>query len=379
MGTSRRRLCVEGWRFIHHSYALVNQWQLLALLQRPDVALSTHDVPLYGPHWRRSNGLFDDNEEAALAAIPDCDAQDQPDAIFKISFPFDLSLHPGTRKAVFGTAEVQTIPESCFAGPIDLKRLRESDSFLVVTPSQWSRQGFLRLGLRPEQVRVVPHGVQADIFTPKTRASAKKEPGFVFAHASAMTNNKGTELLLRAFAAIASKHPDVRLLLKGIDGLYSSKETLAIALGDLPAQSQHLIADRMSYSGAPFSVRQMADFYRSADAYVSPYRAEGFNLPVLEAAACGTPVICTKGGPTDEFMRDDLALFIDSLITPVPNGRGSWLKPDLDHLIELMLRIMDDEPWRKNAALAGPIHAAANFNWSIVVDKLLNAIFVASR
>ena len=75
-------------------------------------------------------------------------------------------------------------------------------------------------------------------------------------------------------------------------------------------------------------------------------------------------------------MRDDLALFIDSLVTPVPNNRsGSWLKPDLDHLIELMLRIMDDESWRKNAARAGPLHAAANFNWSVVVDKLLNAIF----
>jgi glycosyltransferase involved in cell wall biosynthesis len=379
MGTSIKRLCVEGWRFLHHSYALVNQWQLLALLKRPDVALSTHDVPLYNPYWRRQQGLFSEDEEGALAAIPDCDAQYQPDAIFKISFPLDLSLHPGTRKAVFGTAELQTVPESSFARPIDLKGLRESDSFLVITPSQWSRQGFLRLGLRPEQVRVVPHGVQTDIFRPGTRPPAKEKSGFVFAHASAMTNNKGTEILLRAFAAVASKHPDVRLLLKGTDGLYSSKERLAKALGELPAQAQHLITDRMTYTGEPFSVRQMADFYRSAGAYVSPYRAEGFNLPVLESAASGTPVICTKGGPTDEFMRDDFTLFIDSLLTPIPNSRsGSWFNPSLDHLIELMFRVMDDAVWRKTAALAGPSHAA-NFNWSVVVDKLLSAIFAASR
>jgi glycosyltransferase involved in cell wall biosynthesis len=229
-------------------------------------------------------------------------------------------------------------------------------------------------------VRVVPHGVQTDVFAPGAEAPARNESGFVFAHASAMSNNKGIDVLLRAFAAVASKRPDVRLRLKGADGLYSSKTLLAKALADLPVQTQHVITDRMVYAGEPFSIRQMADFYRSADAYVSPYRAEGFNLPVLEASACGTPVICTKGGPTDEFMRDDLALFIDSLVTPVPNSRsGSWLKPDLDHLIELMLRIMDDESWRKNAARAGPLHAAANFNWSVVVDKLLSAIFTVSR
>lgn len=379
MATSQKKLCVEGWRSIYHSYALVNQWQLLALLRRPDIALSTRNVQ-FPPHWRPSKGLFDTHEETALSAIPRCDAQDRPDALFRIAFPFDFSLVPGTHKAVFGTAETQTVPMSSFSGPFDLKTLREADSFVVITPSQWSRQGFLRLGLRAEQVRVVPHGVHTGIFTPAIGTPAKKTSGFVFAHASAMTINKGIDLLLRAFAAVASKHPDVRLAFKGADGLYSSKEMLEQALGDLPVHARHLVTDRIEYIGEPFSVRQMAEFYRSADAYVSPYRAEGFNLPVLEAASCGIPVICTKGGPTDEFVRDDFALSIDSLLTPVPNSHsGSWLKPNLDHLIELMARVMDDETWRKTAALAGPAHAAANLDWSVVVDKLLGAIFGSSR
>src|SRR5674476_10230 len=42
-----KTLCVEGWRFIHHSFAMVNQWQLLSLLKRHDISLSTRDVPFF--------------------------------------------------------------------------------------------------------------------------------------------------------------------------------------------------------------------------------------------------------------------------------------------------------------------------------------------
>ena len=47
-----KTLCVEGWRFIHHSYAMVNQWQLLSLLKRNDIALSVRDLPFFNEQWR---------------------------------------------------------------------------------------------------------------------------------------------------------------------------------------------------------------------------------------------------------------------------------------------------------------------------------------
>ena len=56
------------------------------------------------------------------------------------------------------------------------------------------------------------------------------------------------------------------------------------------------------------SDEEMAALYRACDVLVHPYRGEGFAMPVLEAMACGLPVIVTGGGPTDEFCPPDAGL-----------------------------------------------------------------------
>ena len=379
-----KHLCVEGWRFIPHSYALVNQWQLLSIVKRKDIRLGVRDVPYYREHWRPTKGLFSSEQEQTLASIPACGTKDIFDAIFKISFPYDFSVPSESRTVVFGTSEFQHLDEKDFKTVPDIKRLAASKLFSVVTPSHWSREGFLHLGLRNEQVIVIPHGVDTNVFSQPTeqeRYALRKKlgiSGFIFANASSMTENKGIDLLLRAFAAVVEKRPNSRLLLKGTDRLYSSQSFVGQAIASLPSRLKQLIVDRLFYFGDTVSNEQMAQFYQSADAYVSPYYGEGFNLPVLEASACGTPVICTKGGSTDDFMKENFAHFIHSKLKPNLNTKngGVELEPDLDHLIHLMFRIMDDEEWYKQASVAGANHAAMHFNWDLIVNKLLSTIFV---
>lgn len=376
-----RTLCVEGWRGIHHSYAMVNQWQLLALLKRGDVSLRIKDIPFYNEQWQASRGLFESEDESRLGSIAALGADETADATYRIAYPFDLSSADKGRTAVFGTSEYQLLNETSFLASFDIDALARADCFSVITPSLWSRQGFLRLGLREDQVRVVPHGVENNIFRPLDSArmalrERMKLTGFVFANASAMTDNKGIDLLLRAFAVVAEKRPEARLLMKGADGLYASKDFLLQALSGLPVAAKNRVAERILYDGSTLSTTLMADFYRAADAYVSPYRAEGFNLPALEAVACGVPVIGTKGGPTDEFLDKRFALFIDSKRVPFVRG-GIWLEPDLDHLISLMLDIMDAHGWRSEASRIGAVHAATNFNWDTVAARLIDAVFGA--
>ena len=376
-----RSLCVEGWRFLHHSFAVVNQWQLLSLLQRADISLTVSDVPYFRDDWEPKKGLFSPDQERKLESIPASAPGESADATLRISFPFDFSLRPDGRTILFATTEFGFIQGRGFKAPPDIEELSRSESFLLVTPSRWSREGLLRLGLRADQIVIVPHGVDPVTFHPsiegRAAREALKQPGFTFANSSAMTMNKGIDLLLQAFAVVAQKHPDARLMLKGADDLYKSHNLLKRTIARLPTGVASLLEGRILYGGNAVTMASMAQFYQAADAYVSPYRGEGFNLPVLEASACGTPVICTRGGSTDEFMNDDTALFIDSRLGDyIEDDIHGWkLEPDLDHLIHLMLQVIDDVEWRERAALVGPHRAATQFSWDMVVDKLVGAIY----
>jgi glycosyltransferase involved in cell wall biosynthesis len=376
-----RRLCVEGWRFLHHSYALVNQWQLLSLLKRNDLSLTIRDAPCFQPDWTERKGLFTPEQERQLESIPVLAPGETPDATLRISYPFDFSLEPKGRTVLFATSEYKVIEERALKAPPDIEALSRSD-FVLVTPSRWSREGILGLGLRDERIVVVPHGVDCGTFRPSGEGKAAREaanlPGFTFANLSAMTTNKGIDLLLRAFAVVVEKHPGARLLLKGSDDLYQSESFLMRTIRGLPEGAASRLEGRIVYAGNAATMASIAIFYQLADAYVSPYRGEGFNLPVLEASACGTPVICTKGGSTDDFMNEDTARFIESRPGEVvirPGVKGFGLEPDLDHLIHLMLEVMEDREWRERARRVGPSRAATEFSWDLAVDKLLRAVF----
>ena len=91
---AQAKLLVEGWRFLPHSYAIVNQWQLLALRGDPRVELRVRDLPFYSPNWKAQAGLMGDAEEAALRALQQAPADFVPDVTLRIASPCDLSPAP---------------------------------------------------------------------------------------------------------------------------------------------------------------------------------------------------------------------------------------------------------------------------------------------
>jgi len=148
-------------------------------------------------------------------------------------------------------------------------------------------------------------------------------------------------------------------------------------LDTLPRAQANRIVELLVYGGQAISMERMSVLYQAADAYVSPYSAEGFNLPVLEAAACGLPVICTQGGSTEDFVTDAFAWKISSRVRErlVDGELGTSLEPDLDHLVELMRRIVDDRSFRAMAASNGPHHAVEHFTWDHVIEKMMPVLF----
>lgn len=380
--TDGRPILIEGWRFVPHSYAIVNQWQCLEMLRR-GCQLAMHDVPFFSRRWKRTSGLFEPAAEAALAKLAPLAPDQRAAAVLRMSVPVRPRPSPRGPTAVLCTADFGCLPRSMIENRTPLKEAIAGTDVRLITPSRWSRWGLLRSGIPAERIAVVPHGVAPALFkpaSPQRRAAIRRQFGwadkFVFLNVSAMTLSKGVDVLLKAFGQAVRVNKEARLVLKGVDAIYPSSEFAKSFTAGMGREARRLCRGRVRYLGETLSFRQLAHLYQAADVYVSPYRTESFNLPVLEAMACGLPVICTSGGPTDEYTTPAVALRIESRLLPDPYREPEQIKlePDPDHLATLMQQAMADRRLAESARRDGPALVGEQYTWGHAVDGLLAAI-----
>jgi glycosyltransferase involved in cell wall biosynthesis len=246
--------------------------------------------------------------------------------------------------------------------------------------------GFLKSGFRDEQVLVVPHGVDTSIFKPLDsnsrmqyrNALGTNQDSFVILSVGAMTENKGIDILLAAYLRLKSKYPQIKLVLKDQSNLYG------YSANDLINQycnnnGINLASKELANTISGFFVisenlnlHQLNGLYGAADCYVSPYRAEGFNLTPLEAAAAGTPIIITNGGSTDDYAHESFALKIEASKKNI-DGR-SFLEPNLESLIEQLTTLIEKKDTSLSTQNAIDF-IEKKFTWDVVTRKLTKELF----
>jgi glycosyltransferase involved in cell wall biosynthesis len=133
---------------------------------------------------------------------------------------------------------------------------------------------------------------------------------------------------------------------------------------------------------AALSPQELPGLYTASDCLVHPYRGEGFGLPVLEAMACGVPVITTAGGATDDFCSPDEVFLIPSEhreFNPkdikLAGGAGWVLEPDLNELKALMREAFENRAWARERALRVSEHVRAGYGWKVIAEKVSDRIY----
>jgi glycosyltransferase involved in cell wall biosynthesis len=323
---TKTRLLVEGWRGINHSYAMVNQFQLLELLKVPTLEIKHRDVDFNGRDWNRVKNTagFPQHLQDQIDAIPGPSEDEAFDVVYRIAWPFQPTQTKCRRAITFLTAEYGLGPEHFPTSGADIAGMVAGDN-LVVTPSSWSKMKLLEAGFPEQKIVVIPHGYHPDIYyplSPEERQGARSALGiepdaFVVLNLGAMIHNKGIDILIRGFAEFRKSCEKAVLVLKDDKNLYGigAQGVVAQILSQYPECNSFEVVSSIKLLSATLPLTEMRKLYGLADVYASPYRAEGFNLPVLEAMACGTRVIVTKGGATDDFVSPD-GVKIESTLRP---------------------------------------------------------------
>jgi glycosyltransferase involved in cell wall biosynthesis len=184
-------------------------------------------------------------------------------------------------------------------------------SRLVIAVSEHVRDTLVeRLGLAPDAVRVIPHGVDRDRFRP----GEKRRERFLLYPANGWAH-KNHRRLVAAFALVRNKQPDLRLVLTGS------------GLERLPHAAGVEVRGRVDES-------ELVHLLQTASLLVIPSLYEGFGLPALEAMACGCPVAAACAGALPETCGD-AAVYFDPMS---PEAIAAGILEGLAHADELRAR-----------------------------------------
>ena len=208
----------------------------------------------------------------------------------------------------------------------------------VMTGSQSSRDDILRdFKVPPENVRVVPLGVDTRLFHPR---QAPRVPGSIIAVASADSPVKGIPTLLRAFAKLATER-DTRLTVVGKPAPGGPTEKL---IGELS------LGDRVRFVTG-ISDNELAELVAATEVAVVPSLYEGFSLPAVEHMASGTPLVASRTGALPEVTGDGARL--------VAPG-------DPEELAAAIARLQDSPAERERLGAAALERVRERFAWPAV-------------
>ena len=373
-------ILIEGWRGINHSVALVNQWQILELLKSNKLYFK--DIPFSSKTWStkmNSSGFVEEKKNLIeKIALP---TKDQiHDITYRISFPFDFDDKFNSKLLfVYGICEYKFVDETYYKNKLP-DTLKKNKNFFIHTPTQWTKEGFINSGFSESQIIVVNHGIDQDTFyiiSDERKEDVRKKYGFklddfILTNIGAMTANKGVELLIAAYGILKKENKNLKLILKDQSNLYgigtnhlfkkllnSELNKKFKAINDDMMKDITIISENLTQS-------EIRELYSISDCYVSPYFAEGFNLPPLEAAACGTQILVTKGGATDDYFDNCMGYQIEGVEKKTNNLHV--VEPKFDSLINVLKDKVINKPDYLKKERSDYTHK--NNSWAIVVNKL---------
>jgi glycosyltransferase involved in cell wall biosynthesis len=280
--------------------------------------------------------------------------RERPDLLHALGFVSPFAWRGRTVVTVYDLSflrypDVYRWANRTYLGAFTPPSLRRADR--VITISEDARRDVIELcGVAPEKVTAILLAADERFRPAAPDAMAafkqlKQLPERFVLYQGTLQPRKNLETLVRAYAQLRSQGSDDHILViaGGRGWSYDSIFELTRQLG---------LEDCVRFPGfVPDD--ELALWYSSATVFAFPSRFEGFGLPLLEAMACGTPVVSSSASSLPEVVGD-AGLLVDP--------------SDVDGLAVALRDLMDDEP-RRNALSVAGLARAATFSWQRMASE----------
>ena len=228
--------------------------------------------------------------------------------------------------------------------------LKDVSKVFALTPIE--AEQYKNMGVSEHKIEIVPNGLDLSEFDNlPERGEFRTKYGLdanqkIILFLGRIHRIKGLDLLIKVFSDLAKFLDDVKLVIAGPDDGYLT------SLKKLVADSE--ISEKVLFTG-PLYGQEKLKAYVDADVYILPSFYETFPMTLLEAMACGTPVIVT-----------DRCGIVD-----VINGQAGLVVPyDKDQLRDALLHMLSDDQMRLRFGEKGKLLVREKFNWEKIAEQV---------
>ncbi|MGB8224623.1 MAG: glycosyltransferase family 4 protein [Polyangiales bacterium] len=276
-----------------------------------------------------------------------------------------------------------------------------NDLPLILVTSNWVKETYVRDGVRPDIIEVLPVGCETERFMPRDRNDPKvrairetlgvAEDQIFILTVGGDAASKGAQEVMQALAKIDVEAPDWKYVCK----VWPQPRTDEQNLLDLQLAAHLGIDKNVTISTGRFSRNIMPYLLAACDIYAAPSRLEGFGMIQVEANACEKPVIAIDAMAFRDTMVHGETAFLAGVAREImiseavlgedqgfrPNSSVSFSKPrtsdyraSVNDIATHLLTLMRDAELRKRMGKAGRHRVVERFDYRIVASRFVEII-----
>ena len=241
-------------------------------------------------------------------------------------------------------------------------------------PTKWQANNTIKQGASPNKVKVIPEGVDINTFYPNDNIQHKDYDGrFKFVLFGRWEYRKSTTEIIKTFLSTFDPSEPVDLILsvdnifgKDLDGCNTTEERI---------KKYNIPNDPRLKFKSFVSREDYIKYLKKGHIFLSCARSEGWNLPLIEAMACGTPSIYSNCSGQLEFAKDKgLPVKIKKEIPAPKSIPGNYYEPDFDDLSLVMRDAYKNYKKHKKRAIKDAKLIHKNYNWDKVAEIANNEL-----